>query len=413
MENTRNILEYWKHPVDEWEALLEAFKSEGIQTIRLPVAWAIHESRRGCCDFTAKPRTRLEKLFCLAQQKRLELNLQFGFTGGPEMFPEWVGAIPARALCPRYIDGEDAPAAIDELPSIFDEEIIDAYCDFVSAVMTIAHLYRAPDGPISAIDFSLGIFENDLGIINCELYASELEIQYGTIESFNQRYQSSFPSFEAAVKKPGVAYQNERRPWLAAFDYIRIQRKLSESILERLARLADTQWPVGKTKAQQSRVFFDPTGVFHLDHGFFPVLPLGINNPLSLEYYRLWNSYDEELRLGAPASLEELPEQGKGPYLIICGKYLAGDHYKRIEKAVRNGATVIFPFQLPQFDEHLQPFWKGARLDDNTYRVDDVLICRRLLGGGAVWSRAQGSESSPSWEWVHKGHDAISKSLNI
>ncbi|HEY2109978.1 MAG TPA: beta-galactosidase [Candidatus Acidoferrales bacterium] len=107
---------YYRTPVDQWEQLLRAYRSYGINTIDLYIPWNWHEPKEGEIDFDGhtNPRRNLRALLALIESANLRLIAR----PGPEIGNEWkYGGYPGWLLeRPEYkmdaidwIEGRYAP----------------------------------------------------------------------------------------------------------------------------------------------------------------------------------------------------------------------------------------------------------------------------------------------------------------
>ena len=78
---------YYRIPRDQWEPLLERYRSVGINTIDIYIPWNWHEPREGALDFDGhtNPRRNLRALLGLIAQKGFKLIAR----PGPEILNEW------------------------------------------------------------------------------------------------------------------------------------------------------------------------------------------------------------------------------------------------------------------------------------------------------------------------------------
>ncbi|MGH9758106.1 MAG: beta-galactosidase, partial [Candidatus Acidiferrales bacterium] len=107
---------YYRIPRDQWESLLERYRSLGINTIDIYIPWNWHEPQKGQFDFDGhtNPRRNLRALLAIVAQKHLRLIAR----PGPEILNEWRnGGIPGWLLAqPEFkmnaedlIEGRYAP----------------------------------------------------------------------------------------------------------------------------------------------------------------------------------------------------------------------------------------------------------------------------------------------------------------
>ena len=88
---------YYRIPRDQWETLLERYRSLGINTIDIYIPWNWHEPQKGQLDFDGhtNPRRNLRALLAILAQKHLRLIAR----PGPEILNEWRhGGVPGWLL---------------------------------------------------------------------------------------------------------------------------------------------------------------------------------------------------------------------------------------------------------------------------------------------------------------------------
>ncbi|MGH9708238.1 MAG: beta-galactosidase, partial [Candidatus Acidiferrales bacterium] len=138
---------YYRIPRDQWETLLERYRSLGINTIDIYIPWNWHEPRKGQFDFDGhtNPRRNLRALLAIVAQKHLRLIVR----PGPEILNEWRhGGIPGWLLAqPEFkmnpedlIEGRYAP--LDGLSARDSEAAAQAWLAN-SAYMDAAHAWLA------------------------------------------------------------------------------------------------------------------------------------------------------------------------------------------------------------------------------------------------------------------------------
>lgn len=138
---------YYRIPRDQWETLLERYRSLGINTIDIYIPWNWHEPREGQFDFDGhtNPRRNLRALLAIIAQKHLRLIAR----PGPEILNEWRhGGIPDWLLSdPEFkmnpedlIEGRYAP--LDGLSAHDSEAAAQAWLANAS-YMNAAHAWFA------------------------------------------------------------------------------------------------------------------------------------------------------------------------------------------------------------------------------------------------------------------------------
>ncbi|MGB9246078.1 MAG: beta-galactosidase [Candidatus Acidiferrales bacterium] len=111
---------YYRIPVDQWEHLLQVYRSYGINTIDLYIPWNWHEPKEGEIDFDGhtNPRRNLRALLGLIESANLRLIARPGPEIGNEWkhggYPGWLLERPEYKMDPiDWIEGRYAP--LDDL----------------------------------------------------------------------------------------------------------------------------------------------------------------------------------------------------------------------------------------------------------------------------------------------------------
>ena len=111
---------YYRIPVDQWEHLLQVYRSYGINTIDLYIPWNWHEPKEGEIDFDGhtNPRRNLRALLALIESANLRLIARPGPEIGNEWkyggYPGWLLERPEYKMDPiDWIEGRYAP--LDDL----------------------------------------------------------------------------------------------------------------------------------------------------------------------------------------------------------------------------------------------------------------------------------------------------------
>ena len=107
---------YYRIPVDQWEHLLQVYRSYGINTIDLYIPWNWHEPKEGETDFDGhtNPRRNLRALLALIESANLRLIARPGPEIGNEWkhggYPGWLLERPEYKMDPiDWIEGRYAP----------------------------------------------------------------------------------------------------------------------------------------------------------------------------------------------------------------------------------------------------------------------------------------------------------------
>ena len=98
---------YYRIPVDQWEHLLQVYRSYGINTIDLYIPWNWHEPKEGEIDFDGhtNPRRNLRALLALIESANLRLIARPGPEILQRMEARRLSRLAARAA--RVQDGSD------------------------------------------------------------------------------------------------------------------------------------------------------------------------------------------------------------------------------------------------------------------------------------------------------------------
>lgn len=329
-------------------------------------------------DFSKASRLRLEKLLGHAHQVGLTVRVSLGFPARKESIPSWAlslgdhtALIPAGALRSAKSD-----LTLSRLPSLHDEHFFGPFLEFVSDVFALLSLYRFPEGPLVGVNIDWGVFGYDLGLTAIPSYASFLQLRYPQASQIGLRYHCNFRDFATATSAQGTRVLLDKRPWIAAYDYKFCRAQMLEERAQGVMALRSGEPLIDlisfsgpETVAVESNtstwsIVMDPT-LLEGSAGAqaYPFAPLGIMNPQATSVFRLWEylqtrSEKEKVPMLSLGDLEVPPS----PVIaVIVGRFLAQNNVRTLRQWAEQGASLYFPFGLPQYNENLATIeWKSG-----------------------------------------------------
>ncbi len=210
-------LDYWSYDPSLWDTLLERLSRIGINTLGVTVPWTVHESGPGQYDFGGTdPRKDFNAFIMLAREKQLNVLLRLG-----PLLPTVSGCgIPNRLLFDQRVAArtardtvavEHTPQGQFPQPSIHSATLLQELAVwFDQLAPRLTPLMYRDGGPVVAvmIESALSFFGSldfpyaaDYHPDTLALYRSRLAEQYGSIDSLNRVYGTSYQDF-ALVEPP-------------------------------------------------------------------------------------------------------------------------------------------------------------------------------------------------------------------
>ena len=71
-----------------------------------------------------------------------------------------------------------------------------------------------------------------MNLVETRGYGEQLGLRYQDIETFNFRYNTAFKNLTSAASKQGIRALQDKRAWLAAFDYKWCRRRMLSALRE-------------------------------------------------------------------------------------------------------------------------------------------------------------------------------------
>lgn len=411
---------YWEVTAANWPHHLQSLKSRGVDEVHCFIPWGLHEPVQGMRDFSKASRLRLEKFLSLAHQVGLTVRTTVGFPPRKESIPSWAlslgeqtALVPAAAL--RSGKGD---LNLTRLPSLHDELFFGPFLEFVSDVFALLSLYRFPEGPVVGVCLDWGVFRYDLGLTAIPAYASYLQHRYPQASQIGLRYHCTFRDFVTATSAQGTRVLLDKRPWLAAYDYKYCRTQMLEERAQGVMALRSGEPLVDLLSFHTERsairaghlppwaIVMDPT-LLEGDPASqaYPFAPIGLVNPQAASVFRLWE-YLQTRSQKEKVPLHSLGENENAPSTVIAvivGRFLAQNSVRILRQWAESGASLFFPFGLPQYNENLSTIeWKtGMTTLSKQGRVS--------LGQGLLcFSETTASADAHFWEELN----AFSRRLN-
>ncbi len=408
--------QYWQDSAANWPERLAALKTSGVDEIHTFIPWGLHESVQGIRDFSKASRLRLEKFLSLAHHVGLTVRATVGFPAMRESFPSWSLSLgESSTLVPDAVWGRGAggEVSISRLPSIHDEQFFSPFLEFLSDVFALLSLYRFPEGPVVGVEVDWGVYEVDLGLTALPVYPIYLQQRYPQTGRINLRYHCTFRDFATATSSQGTRVLLDKRPWLAAYDYKFCRERMLEERAQGVLALRTAEplvdliyfgaeSPTPPPGDADWAIVVDPV-LLEGDAGdrAFLFAPLGLTNPQAVGVFRLWE-YLKRQATQAEVPLLGLKAQQEAPARIInvvAGRFLNQSLLLTLKTWAQAGATLYFPFGLPQYDENLSTIeWKPG-MSRLPLRPGNGKYVRVPLGEGQIcFTESVGQPEPHFWE---------------
>lgn len=392
---------YADEPSNRWQELLRDARAAGASTVSVPIYWGAHESLQGTRDFSKSSRLRLERFLQIAQEVGLDASVTIGFPPGRETLPAWTGALPSKTLVPASA-ADRVGLALIPIPSLHSPAFRDAFFGFVDEAFSILSLYRKPEGPVARVLVDFGAYASDFCAMESAGYLRALQSRYPTIQALNSCYTTSFNGFDAVTTRQGLRVLNDRRGWLAAFDYKWCREVALQALRSEIAKLPSAAPLADLFAADESGSSLPSTGsawgiAFEATllevprrGACFPFAPGGNITELAANAFRLWEYFaDHAGRDGRDLTLLPLwrAETLSLPPLavVVSGKYLSQAAFHALAEHLEAGGGIFFPLGLPQYDERMGSHPWGPSRDRTFTTLAGVQLSRFTRGAGTVW----------------------------
>lgn len=415
MSSPRSVpFQYWQDSAANWPDRLAALKNSGVDEIHTFIPWGLHESVQGIRDFSKASRLRLEKFLSLAHQVGLTVRATVGFPAMRESFPSWSLSLgESSTLVPDSVWGRVGDVSVSRLPSIHDEQFFSPFLEFLSDVFALLSLYRFPEGPVVGVEVDWGVYEVDLGLTALPAYPSYLQQRYPQTGLINLRYHCTFRDFATATSSQGTRVLLDKRPWLAAYDYKFCRERMLEERAQGVLALRTAEplvdliyfgieVPPPPPSDSEWAIVVDPVLLEgDASEKAFLFAPLGLTNPQAVGVFRLWE-YLKRQAAKDEVPLLGLKAQQVAPARIInvvAGRFLSQSLLMTLKTWAQAGATLYFPFGLPQYDENLSTIeWKQG-MSRLPVRPGNGKYVRVGLGEGQIcFTESVGHPEPHFWE---------------
>jgi len=358
-----------------WHATLKKMREDGHRQIQIDVLWGNHEFSKGVRDFANRPRLRIERLLNLIQAEHLQANVMVGFPPLRKSLPEWAWKEERNTEIPKKVfDKNSNPFATAQVPDF--ERIQTRFFDFVKEVLSILSLYTQPDGPVRSCSLNYGYYALSISNREFDSVAGPLADRYQSIEKLNKRYQTNFSNFDSLNRTASYQLMQEKRPWLATYDFkwsrsYRLascsKNELQAAVPESLDELFGIQYEFGAAERSEKSwsVMYEPVAV---EVGEDRVMPFMGSHKISksgASAYRLveyLNYHSNRNNVNCrPLPVFSDVSQIPGNLVVVSGNYMCRRSWNFIQRVLGAGKRVFFVLGVPMYDENLQPYeWPKA-----------------------------------------------------
>ncbi len=242
---------YWRHDRELWPAILDNIAALGFRMVCTYIPWEVHEVAPGEFDFgETDPRKDIGAFLDLLKEKGFYALVR----PGPHINAElsYFG-YPRRVLLDPEVQARDANDSVPlggwgikhfPMPSYASEKFYEEVGVYFDALMPILHGRVHPRGAVVAIQsdnencfyFLLGAYATDYAPDSIRLYRKTLERRYGSIDSLNAVYGSSYASFDE-VEPPRAFCGSSPRDLRRHLDWVEYKEYHIRYALNRIATM--------------------------------------------------------------------------------------------------------------------------------------------------------------------------------
>lgn len=351
-------------PLD-WENQLNYLSQGGVLQVGVPVYWGNHETLPGAPDFLSKSRLNIEKLFRLAKDLSINLELQFGFFDSERSFPSWSKNLTHQTRVPHWSASEQLGVwEFVQVPSFQNPELKEAFLNFCRQALAITELYQGEGGSVREVSFEGGLLFSEAFVFDENSMCSYFESRYPSIDQLNKVFQTSFNQFGPVGTERGFKTLLEKRPWLASWEFKTLREKICQNHFSEVQKLIE-QHGFGKNPILPEADFSSepifvcddtPLEVAPLGGVFLPLTPQGNLNEQVLQAFQVNECIKLELQKQSK-SLHMLsrwePPNKVSQISVICTKYLSKTFAEKLIRAHSQGSPIQFVFEKPTWDEDL------------------------------------------------------------
>lgn len=351
-------------PLD-WENQLNYLSQGGVRKVVVPLFWGNHEALPGAPDFLSKSRLKIEKIFQLAKQLSVSLELQLGFFDTESSFPGWSKNLPHQSLVPNWSASQRLGAwEFVQVPSFQNQELKEAFLNFSKQALIIAELYQGEGGSVREVSFEGGLLFSESVFFDERQICTYFESRYQSVDKLNEIFQTSFNQFSSVGTERGFKTLLDKRPWLACWEFRAMREKICQSHFSEIQELIK-QHGFGKKPvlpdaefASSATFVCDDTPLEAAPFGetFLPLAPQGNLNDQVIQAFQVNEFIKLELQK-QKSSLQLLsrwePDKKASQVSVICTKYLSKSVAQKLVQAHEQGSQIHFVFEKPTWDENL------------------------------------------------------------
>lgn len=351
-------------PVD-WENQLNYLSQGGIYEVVVPLFWGNHETLPGAPDFSSRSRLKIEKLFHLAKQLSINLDVQLGFFDAERSFPVWSKNLPHQSLVPNW----SASCRLGtwefmRVPSFQNPDLKESFLNFSRQVLIIAELYQGEGGSVREVSLDGGLLFSEAVLFDESRICSHFETRYQSMDKLNKAFQTSFKHFNSVGTERGFKTLLDKRPWLASWEFKILREEICQGYVSEVQELI-RQHGFGKkprlpgADVTSNAIFLcddTPLEVAPFGETFLPLAPQGHLNDQVIQAFQVNEFIKLELQK-QKRSLQMMsrwePDNKASQISVICTKYLSKSVAQKLVQAHERGSNIQFVFELPTWDENL------------------------------------------------------------
>ncbi|MDP9034333.1 MAG: beta-galactosidase [Myxococcota bacterium] len=242
-------MHYWRHPVHEWRAALEAIRGMGLRLVDTYVPWGVHEIAPGEYDFGEKEhRLDVARFLDIAHEVGLRcvlrpgphINAELAFFGLPERVV-WDPDCQARTPGGHPVMLPIAPVAFP-VPSYASDAFLEETARWYRAVGQRLSRLRWPEGPVvlvqvdneGALYFRDGVYDQDYHPDALRAFREFLRAKYRHQRALRASWSGDSITF-ADVEPPRRFDATETRDLGRHVDWAEFHEQLLSTAMDRMA----------------------------------------------------------------------------------------------------------------------------------------------------------------------------------
>ncbi len=243
-------MHYWRHPVGEWRACLEAMRAMGLRLVDTYVPWGVHETGPGEYDFGERdPRLDVARFLQMAHEVGLKcvlrpgphINAELTYFGLPERVV-WDAACQARTPGGHPVILPIVPVAFP-VPSYASDAFLEETGRWYRAVGERLSRLRWPEGPVvlvqvdneGALYFRDGQYDQDYHPDAVRAFREFLRAKYGGRPTHLRRAWGDASLAFATVEPPRRFDAHKTSELARHVDWAEFHEHLLSTALDRMA----------------------------------------------------------------------------------------------------------------------------------------------------------------------------------